>query len=141
MRVIEHIVSSLRAAAIFNKHDVAAPSVILWTDGQPSAALYVSPEYPTIDREAVSDAFDTPPVDSAGRLALLAGRAPAGVADVGAIVCSCFRVGEVAIHKAIAQGCLTAEALGAQLKCGTNCGSCIPELKALIQLHSCEVAA
>lgn len=34
MTVLEHIVSSLRSAAIYNKHDVAAPSVILWPDGQ-----------------------------------------------------------------------------------------------------------
>jgi hypothetical protein len=34
MRVIEHLVASLHAAATYNKHDVAAPSVILWTDGQ-----------------------------------------------------------------------------------------------------------
>ncbi|MEW5838601.1 MAG: nitrate reductase [Pseudomonadota bacterium] len=114
---------------------------VLWQKGQPAAALYVSPEYPAIDREAVSDAFITPPADSAGRLALLAGRAPAGGEDVGRIVCSCFRVGEVAIHKAIAAGCVTAEALGAQLKCGTNCGSCIPELKALIQAQQRGAAA
>ncbi len=114
---------------------------VLWQHDQPVIALYVSPQYPAIDREAISDAFITPPADSAGRLALLAGRAPAGGEDVGRIVCSCFRVGEVAIHKAIAAGCLSAEALGAQLKCGTNCGSCIPELKALIVAQPREVAA
>ncbi|HES75506.1 MAG TPA: nitrate reductase, partial [bacterium] len=114
---------------------------LIWQQGQPSAALYVAPSYPTIDREAVSDAFITPPSASAGRLALLAGRAPAGGADIGRIVCSCFRVGEVAIQNAIAAGCVTAEALGAQLKCGTNCGSCIPELKALIQAQQRGAAA
>jgi len=34
MTVLEHIVASLRASAVYNKHDVAPPSVILWTDGQ-----------------------------------------------------------------------------------------------------------
>jgi hypothetical protein len=34
MTVLEHIVSSLQAAAAYNKHDSAPPSVILWTDGQ-----------------------------------------------------------------------------------------------------------
>jgi assimilatory nitrate reductase catalytic subunit len=114
---------------------------ILWADGQPAAALYVAPHYPTIDREAVSTAFDSAPINSAGRLALLAGRAPAGGTDIGSIVCSCFRVGEVAIHKAIESGCTTAETLGAALKCGTNCGSCIPELKAMIRSHPHGVAA
>ncbi len=33
MTVLEHIVASLHNAAVYNQHDVAAPSVILWTDG------------------------------------------------------------------------------------------------------------
>jgi len=108
---------------------------IFWAEGRPFAALYVAPHQPNIDREAISEAFITPPTDSSGRLALLAGGAPAGGEDIGKIVCSCFRVGEIAIHKAIERGCTSAEALGAALKCGTNCGSCIPELRALIDAH------
>ncbi|EIY2678846.1 (2Fe-2S)-binding protein, partial [Raoultella planticola] len=50
----------------------------------------------------------------------------------GRIVCSCFSIGERAISEAIARGCRTPGELGAALKCGTNCGSCIPELKALL---------
>lgn len=34
MTVLEHIVTSLEAAAAYNKHDSSPPSVILWTDGQ-----------------------------------------------------------------------------------------------------------
>ncbi|HHT0373215.1 TPA: (2Fe-2S)-binding protein [Raoultella planticola] len=48
------------------------------------------------------------------------------------MVCSCFSIGERAISEAIARGCRTPGELGAALKCGTNCGSCIPELKALL---------
>ena len=49
-----------------------------------------------------------------------------------AIICSCFQVGEKTIKEAINSGqCQSVEALGKALKCGTNCGSCIPELKAL----------
>jgi hypothetical protein len=33
MTILEYIVASLRAASAYNKHDVTAPSVILWTDG------------------------------------------------------------------------------------------------------------
>ena len=66
------------------------------------------------------------------RFALLAATDGAGVADQGAIICSCFQVGEVAIQEAISLGCDSAEKLGEKLKCGTNCGSCIPELASLI---------
>jgi assimilatory nitrate reductase catalytic subunit len=40
-------------------------------------------------------------------------------------------VGERAIGEAIASGCRHVGALG-KLKCGTNCGSCVPELNALL---------
>ena len=49
--------------------------------------------------------------------------------DAGRIICSCFGVGETAIRQAIAQCCDSSAALGNALKCGTRCGSCIPELK------------
>ncbi|EJC6282389.1 hypothetical protein DM062_20000, partial [Klebsiella pneumoniae] len=47
-------------------------------------------------------------------------------------VCSCFGVGEWSINEAIASGCASVGALGGKLKCGTNCGSCVPELNALL---------
>ena len=52
--------------------------------------------------------------------------------DKGRLVCSCFEVGEGDIARAICAGANTPRALGQQLRCGTNCGSCIPELKGLI---------
>ncbi|MDF2180993.1 nitrate reductase [Neptuniibacter sp. CAU 1671] len=55
--------------------------------------------------------------------------------DPGQIICSCYQVGSNAIEDAISMGCRSVEALGEKLKCGTNCGSCIPELAALLQKH------
>ncbi len=48
------------------------------------------------------------------------------------ILCSCFQVSEARIREAIEGGATTPEALGKALRCGTNCGSCIPELQQLI---------
>ncbi len=68
---------------------------------------------------------------SKSRFKLLSG-IDAKAEDVGTIICSCFQIGEKIIKKAIASGqCKSVEQLGQHLKCGTNCGSCIPELKAL----------
>jgi assimilatory nitrate reductase catalytic subunit len=47
-------------------------------------------------------------------------------------VCACFGVGRASICDAIAAGANSAAEIGARLKAGTNCGSCIPELKRLI---------
>jgi len=62
---------------------------------------------------------------------LLAGRHAAG-GDCGRLVCSCFEVGEQQIARAVRAGAATVRALGETLRCGTNCGSCVPELKALL---------
>jgi len=50
----------------------------------------------------------------------------------GRTVCSCSNVGEATINAAIVDGCDSVAALGQKLKCGSNCGSCIPELKSLL---------
>jgi assimilatory nitrate reductase catalytic subunit len=49
------------------------------------------------------------------------------------IVCSCFNVTRSDITNAITDGNNTVTGLGRALKCGTNCGSCKPELSALIR--------
>ena len=66
------------------------------------------------------------------RRMLLSGKSADGLASAGPIVCACFGVGRNTICDAIAAGAATAAEIGAQLKAGTNCGSCIPELKRLI---------
>ncbi len=63
---------------------------------------------------------------------LLSGRSTEGMASTGPVVCACFGVGRATILEAIAAGAGTAAEIGARLKAGTNCGSCIPELKRLI---------
>ena len=59
--------------------------------------------------------------------------------DAGPIICSCFSVGRTTIVKAILeQQLVTPEAIGQALRAGTNCGSCIPELRQLIQVNTRE---
>lgn len=56
---------------------------------------------------------------------------PAGKSGRGRIVCNCLNVAEPDLVAAIAAGADLA-ALQSNLKCGTECGSCVPELKRLI---------
>jgi len=76
--------------------------------------------------------FEKDALNDAERTALLMGQPSRDVPDAGRIVCACFGVGENDLHQAIAQGANSVEALGIQLKAGSNCGSCIPELKKLL---------
>ena len=51
----------------------------------------------------------------------------------GPTICSCFGVGLHTLHGAIVSRRLTSVAeIGATLRAGTNCGSCIPELNAIL---------
>jgi len=54
-------------------------------------------------------------------------------------ICSCFNVKQSEILQAIEQGADSVSALGSSLKCGTNCGSCKPELQSLINQTKLEL--
>lgn len=81
----------------------------------------------------LAEQFSGGVLDSGQRQGLLSGRAVDPGEDCGAIICACFQVGEKTINSAIEAGCNSAESLAEQLNCGSNCGSCIPEIKALIK--------
>jgi len=53
-----------------------------------------------------------------------------GAAAFERAVCACFKVDESQIRAAVAAGATLAR-LQKDLKCGTNCGSCVPELRRL----------
>jgi assimilatory nitrate reductase catalytic subunit len=49
-------------------------------------------------------------------------------------VCACFSVKRAAIEQAIAgQGLASVAEIGAALRAGTNCGSCIPEIEEMLR--------
>lgn len=60
---------------------------------------------------------------------------PTGQKSRGKIVCNCFDVSENEIIETCEMGA-DLQTLQAKLKCGTSCGSCLPELKKLVNLHS-----
>lgn len=58
------------------------------------------------------------------------------VEDPGDIICSCYQVGSKAIERAIGEGCCSTQSLGERLQCGTQCGSCVPELQSFLSQAS-----
>ena len=77
------------------------------------------------------------PVAALGRLLLRPGSgAPSGFASRGRVLCSCWNVGEAEIVATLQAEAGTPPqrlaALQARLKCGTQCGSCVPELKRMV---------
>lgn len=97
------------------------------------ACVYISRRPQLPGRAWLSSLFAKSLLDDSDRAALLAGRPLGKAADAGPLVCSCFRVGRATLTEAIrAHGLSTAKEVGERLKAGTNCGSCVPEIRALI---------
>ena len=81
---------------------------------------------------------DSLPAQNYGRMLLIPGsKAPIAVQSRGKAVCTCFNVTDAAITEQLAKSFGSDERrlteLQASLKCGTNCGSCVPELKRMIR--------
>ena len=94
--------------------------------------LFVGPARDAGDWNVVKTLFAADALTGDQRRTVLSGKAADGLANTGPIVCACFGVGRTTICDAIAAGANSAAAIGAKLKAGTNCGSCIPEMKRLI---------
>jgi len=125
------------ARALFNLPDATCLSVedrtrgthrlALMDNGRTVAALFTAPDPVTLARDHVAAQ-----VGHAGA-ALLAGRPGAGMIDPGPTVCACLNVGQHTITAAIAaQNLSTVGQIGTALQAGTSCGSCKPELAALL---------
>ncbi|TLU69191.1 nitrate reductase [Enterobacter sp. MF024] len=111
-------------------------SLLAWHQGALMLGFWQGTQVPALAHGFIEAAFHTAPVELAERHALLNGQSPGERVEQGRIICSCFSVGENAIREAIAGGCDSAAALGAKLRCGTNCGSCVPELKAILSVRA-----
>ncbi len=94
--------------------------------------LFIGPARDAGDWNVVKGLFAADALSNVQRRMLLSGKSADGLASAGPIVCACFGVGRTTICNSIASGARSAAEIGAKLKAGTNCGSCIPELKRLI---------
>ncbi|WP_445489333.1 molybdopterin-dependent oxidoreductase [Rhodopseudomonas sp. RCAM05734] len=103
-----------------------------FVDDRIEICLFIGPAAGNVEWDAVKALFAAEVVSDEQRRMLLSGKSADGHAGAGPIVCACFGVGRTTICDAIAAGAATAAEIGAQLKAGTNCGSCIPELKRMI---------
>jgi assimilatory nitrate reductase catalytic subunit len=94
--------------------------------------LFIGPADDAGDWNVVKGLFAADTLSEGQRRMLLSGKSADGLANAGPIVCACYGVGRATICDAIAAGANSPADIGAKLKAGTNCGSCIPELKRLI---------
>jgi assimilatory nitrate reductase catalytic subunit len=111
-------------------------------DEKLQACLYVDGRPTLPERGWLAAQFAARRLDARARAGLLAGRALAG-SDPGALICSCFGVGSKAIAACARElgAAATPAEIGKRLKCGTNCGSCIPEIQGIIRETAASISA
>ncbi len=111
-------------------------------DGQLESCLYISPNNDLPAHDWLAPLFHKSDLSGNERIALLAGRPLAQQHESGPTVCACFGIGRTTLLNAIRENGLTSvEAIGTLLKAGTNCGSCVPELHALLAEFDTEAQA
>ncbi|MEN8896496.1 MAG: (2Fe-2S)-binding protein, partial [Yoonia sp.] len=74
-------------------------------------------------------------------LTAMAGRIGAGQPDPGRTLCACMNVGVNTVRNAINAGAMTTDAVGIATCAGTNCGSCKPEIEAMLNTMTVMMAA
>ena len=88
------------------------------------------------DETWLLDALDDP---SIALRQIAVGQAPVGTGAAGPLICTCRQVRGTAIEDAIRDGCHSTEEIGARTQAGTQCGSCVPELRRLLEAALAEV--
>jgi assimilatory nitrate reductase catalytic subunit len=103
-------------------------------DDRLTAVLLIGPDAGGLpERDALGGLFALKSISAPLRLGLLSGRPAAAGRSAGRTLCACLGIGEGRIRQAIREGGLVSiEAVGERLGAGTGCGSCIPELQALL---------
>ncbi len=106
------------------------------------SCVFIAPGIELPPRTWLGQLFAQDSLSPQERTSLLTGVPPKDRPDAGKIVCSCFGVGANTIVRAIReQGLATPAAIGKALKAGTNCGSCVPEVKDLIAQQGAQQSA
>ncbi len=134
-----------QARALLNSDDLAefidlrrgSYRAAAFRDGQLEAALFIGPSDAAPQWDAVKLLLEAGTLADMQRRMLLSGRAADGIAETGPVICACFGVGLSVIREAIGSKAATnVEAIGKALRAGTNCGSCLPELRKIVHEHA-----
>ena len=105
----------------------------LFIDNKVIAIVCIASTINLPERQWLSSLLAKDGLSKSERLKLLSGKPAADQDDAGGVICSCFNIGEKTIKAAIQEkGLKSYQEVGMCLKAGTNCGSCVPEIKSLL---------
>lgn len=99
--------------------------------------IFIGPNEALPQRDWIITLFQKESLSKNERASLLSGKPPADQEDIGRIVCACMNIGEKTILKAIKDNDFTTvEQISECTTAGTNCGSCLSELKGILTENS-----
>jgi len=108
--------------------------IAAFRDGRFEGCIFVGPAHAPPQWDVVRSLFESEVLAERDRRILLSGRGSDGMVETGPMICACFGVGLAAIREAVAAGTAVSVAdIGRTLRAGTNCGSCLPELRGIIE--------
>ncbi len=100
------------------------------SDGRLEAVLGLSETRDETVRDRLAPFMAVPRLSREQRAQLLQG----GMAEGrGGEICACFGISRAAVEAAVADGARSLDAVAAATRAGSNCGSCRPELRALLR--------
>ena len=98
------------------------------------SCIFIGPDLNLPERDWLAKLLESDELDEKDRSSLLTGKPADPTADAGRVVCACFGVGINTIKQAVENDKrVTVEKIGELLKAGTNCGSCVPEIRNIIR--------
>jgi assimilatory nitrate reductase catalytic subunit len=100
------------------------------SDGRLEAVLRIGKAHDESVRDRLAPFMTIGLLDAEQRRVLLQG---GNAADRGGEICACLGVSVAAVQAAIADGATTLGAVGSVTRAGTSCGSCRPEIRALLR--------
>jgi assimilatory nitrate reductase catalytic subunit len=106
----------------------------VFRSGRFDGCLFVGPAHRPPQWDMARSLFESRAFAAPARRLVFAGRNAERIAEAGPLICACFGVNLLAIREAIAAGNVASVAdIGRKLRAGTNCGSCLPELRDIVE--------
>ena len=106
-------------------------------NGRLESCIFIGPDFSLPERDWLLKLFKDKHLKEIDRKSVLTGKPVNAVKDSGKVVCACFSVGiNTLIDTIKSKKITTTEQVGELLRAGTNCGSCLPEIKEIINLNS-----
>ena len=102
--------------------------------GRFDGCFFIGPAHRPPQWDAMRSLFESGAVAAPARRIVFAGRDADATVEAGPLICACFGVRLSAIRDVIAAGGAASVAdIGRALRAGTNCGSCLPELRDIVE--------